>query len=185
LALGWFFKSPPFAQLRWSLIDGAYGLAASVPMLLMFFACIRWPIGPLARIKSVADELIRPLFSGASLIDLAVLSFAAGFFEEMLFRGVVQPALAHSMGIVGGVAVASVLFGLLHPMTVTYTVLAALLGAYLGWLMIATQNLLTPIVAHAVYDWIALIVLLQGKPSTGAPEEQVPADEESPIPPMP
>ena len=148
-----------------NLIDTAYGVAAAVPMLLLFFACILWPIGPLDRIKRVAEDFIRPLFVGASLVDLAVLSFAAGFFEEMLFRGVLQTALVRSIGPVGGVALASLLFGLLHPMTITYIFLAGLLGAYLGWLLIATHNLLCPIVAHSVYDWIALIVLLHRKPT--------------------
>jgi uncharacterized protein len=37
--------------------------------------------------------------------------------------------------------------------------MAALMGAYLGWLWLLTGNLLTPIIAHAVYDLAALLVL--------------------------
>ena len=38
-----------------------------------------------------------------------------------------------------------------------------MLGAYLGLVWIASGNLLTVIVAHAVYDFVALIVLTRGR----------------------
>jgi membrane protease YdiL (CAAX protease family) len=57
-----------------------------------------------------------------------------------------------------------VLFGLLHPITPTYAVLAALMGAYLGGVWLASGNLLVPIVAHALYDFIALAYLLAPPP---------------------
>ena len=38
--------------------------------------------------------------------------------------------------------------------------LAGLIGIYLGWLLAATDNLLVPIVAHAAYDFLALVYLL-------------------------
>ena len=53
------------------------------------------------------------------------------------------------------------MFGLLHPITRAYAVIAALLGAYLGGLWLAGGNLLTPIVAHALYDFVALVYLLR------------------------
>lgn len=153
-------------------------------MLLVFFACIRWPVGPVARIKQVAEELIRPLFAGATVLELAVLSFAAGFGEEMLFRGVLQPLFGRWLGVAGGLAAASVLFGLFHPLTRGYIVLAAALGAYLGWLAVATQNLVCPIVAHGVYDWVALIVLLRTRPPIHVITETL-AGELPPAPPVP
>jgi membrane protease YdiL (CAAX protease family) len=53
-------------------------------------------------------------------------------------------------------ALASVLFGLLHLITPSYAVLAAMMGAYLGWFSIWTGNLLAPIMIHALYDFFAL-----------------------------
>lgn len=186
MALGWLLKCPPLAQFRWDLCDALLGIAASVPMLLLFFACIRWPFGPLAKIKRVAEDFIRPLFAGATVLELALLSFAAGIGEEMLFRGLAQPLLARSIGIVGGVAVASLLFGLLHPLTAAYVLLAGAIGAYLGWLTIASGNLLCPILAHGFYDWVALIVLLRQRGGL-MPRAEPAAAEESPAipPPMP
>ena len=57
----------------------------------------------------------------------------------------------------------AILFGLLHAVNVAYAVLAALMGLYLGWLWMATGNLAVPIVAHAVYDFLALVYILRGR----------------------
>jgi membrane protease YdiL (CAAX protease family) len=57
----------------------------------------------------------------------------------------------------------AVLFGLLHAVNAAYAVLAALMGLYLGWLWTATGNLAVPIVAHAVYDFLALEYILRGR----------------------
>ena len=54
------------------------------------------------------------------------------------------------------VAISATLFGLAHFLSATYAVIAALVGAYLGWLHLVSGNLLVPIVAHAVYDLVAL-----------------------------
>ena len=37
--------------------------------------------------------------------------------------------------------------------------IATLLGAYLGGVWIPTGNLLTVIIAHAIYDFVALVIL--------------------------
>jgi hypothetical protein len=109
-----------------------------------------------------------PLLAGSSLFEIAGLSALAGLGEEMLFRGVVQPAIA---GLFDppwapwlGLAGASVLFGLAHAVTRAYVILAALVGAYLGGLWLLTENLLVPVVAHALYDFGAILWLLGGRP---------------------
>jgi uncharacterized protein len=48
-----------------------------------------------------------------------------------------------------------------HWITRTYALLAALVGLYLGGLWLWTGNLLVPIVAHALYDFVALIWILR------------------------
>lgn len=129
--------------------------------MLIFLACVRWPIGPLRSIKHFADGVVRPLFAGCTVVELGALSLAAGVGEEMLFRGLLQAALARRLGIAAGLVLASILFGLMHPITPAYVVMAGLVGAFLGWLCLATGNLLAPIVTHAAYDWAALVYLLQ------------------------
>ena len=110
--------------------------------------------------------MLVPLFRECRLLDLAVISALAGLGEEMLFRGVVQQAVADwvdgERGIWVGLALAALLFGLVHMITPTYAVLAGLIGLYLGWIWIATdRNLLVPIVTHAAYDFLALVYLVK------------------------
>jgi membrane protease YdiL (CAAX protease family) len=165
--LGWLLDKRPFDQFRWDILDALYGLAATLPMLLLFFVMLRWPIGPLRRIKQFSEEVIRPLLAPCTVIDLLGISVLAGLGEEMLFRGVVQGYFAVRIGPWPAVAIASFLFGLLHAITATYVVLATLLGVYLGWVyMLCDNNLLAVTLPHAVYDFVALLYLLRGPGSS-------------------
>lgn len=159
--LGWLLDVPPLDHFRWSGIDLLLGLAATLPMLLVLAAFIRWPIGPLARIRAIVEEILLPWFRSCTLLELALLSLVAGVGEELLFRGVLQVVFCRWLGVALGIAVASVLFGVLHPVTWVYVVLAAACGAYLGLVFQASDNLLVPMVAHALYDFAALVYLLR------------------------
>ena len=60
--------------------------------------------------------------------------------------------------------IASLLFGLLHPISLAYVVVAAALGAYLGLVWMYSGNLLTVVVAHALYDFVLLVYLVRRGP---------------------
>jgi membrane protease YdiL (CAAX protease family) len=164
LFLGWLTGNPPLVTLFWSLPDAAAGAAATLPMLVLFFAILRWPIGPLGKIKKFIDEQFRPLLAPCTLLDLFGIAVLAGFGEEMFFRGVCQAALADWWGRPWlALVVASVLFGAAHAITLTYALLATAMGAWLGCLWLWCDNLLPAIVAHALYDFVALVVLLRAR----------------------
>jgi membrane protease YdiL (CAAX protease family) len=113
------------------------------------------------------DEMLVPMFRDCRYTQLAILAALAGVGEEMLFRGVIQAAAASWIGgpygIELGLLIAAVLFGLLHFITPTYAALAGLIGLYLGGLWLAVGNLLTPIVVHGLYDFLALAYLVKGR----------------------
>ncbi len=98
----------------------------------MFLAMLRWPIGPLARVKKFCDNEVVPMLDKSSWSEIALIALSAGVGEEMLFRGVVQASLSAWLGVRWGLGLASVLFGLLHPISITYMVITAFLGLYLG-----------------------------------------------------
>src|SRR5262249_47480144 len=135
------------------------GLLACLPLVFGLWLCVRWPVGPLRRIKQFSDEIIRPIFRPCTVIDLGIVSLLAGLGEEMLFRGVIQGAVSGWLGDWAGLTIAAVLFGLLHLITPTYAVLATLCGLYFGLLMLREDNLLVVIVPHGLYDFIALLYL--------------------------
>jgi membrane protease YdiL (CAAX protease family) len=159
--LGWLAGAPPWVKLDWDPGDAVLGAAAAVPMLGGLALCVRAPWRPFARIRRFAAEVVRPLFRNCTVADLALIALLAGLGEELLFRGLLQEGLAGRIGPWPALAAASVLFGLLHPMTPAYAVLAVLAGAYLGWIYLATGNLLVPVLAHGLYDFIALVYLLR------------------------
>jgi membrane protease YdiL (CAAX protease family) len=162
LALGWFLARPPWMQIDWTASAWASGLLATIPPVLGLVLTTRYPVGPFRGLQEVMREWIIPLFRSCALWQLLFISCLAGLSEELLFRGVLQRGIEQFSGSPWlALAVASVLFGLAHPITPTYAVLAALIGAYLGWLMMATDNLLVPMVAHAAYDFAALVYLVR------------------------
>jgi membrane protease YdiL (CAAX protease family) len=169
--LGRLFGQAMLLDLSWDPGGWLWGAAAAVPMAALFAAMNRWPVGPLARIRRFGEEVVRPLLAGCTVIDLLGISVLAGVGEEMLFRDFLQGACQRWFGAVApAVAVASLAFGLLHAVTPTYAVLAALLGAYLGVVWWLSGNLMVAIVAHALYDFAALLWLMRG-PGSGKPEE--------------
>ncbi len=165
LGLGRWLGCPPLDTFQWTLSGAALGALAGLPMLLLLVGAVRFRIWPFSDLLRVVDELLAPLFRHCRVVELAVISAVAGLGEEMLFRGVVQKAAARWVGgpleDAAGLLAAAILFGLLHPITLSYVVLAGLMGLYLGWLWLATDNLLVPITAHAVYDFLALVYVVK------------------------
>jgi membrane protease YdiL (CAAX protease family) len=167
VGLGAWLDRPPWQMIRWTWEGALWGAAGGLPLLAGVLILIRVPLPPLKELVRVVDDLLVPLFRDCRLVELALISALAGLGEEMLFRGVVQETIAHGIGGTPGtwigIAAAGLMFGLLHPITTSYAVLAGLMGVYLGWLFAATGNLLVPIVAHGVYDFVALVYLVRLK----------------------
>ena len=160
-ALAYAFGRPLYATLHWSLYDLGLGLAAVLPLCLPFWWMLRSSLAPLVRIRRLFDTQLRPLFESWSLIQLAFISALAGIGEELLFRGVIQGALDSIVGPAVALITASFLFGCAHLITVTYAIAATVIGVYFGLIWILSGNLLVPIVAHAAYDFAALVYLLR------------------------
>jgi hypothetical protein len=78
--------------------------------------------------------------------------------EEVLFRGFIQNSLDAHYGRIGGLLVASIIFGMAHlnPLIgVLHTIGGIILGLLFQW---RGRRLAGPIAAHATYD--CLIILL-------------------------
>jgi len=131
-------------------------LAATLPLAggLMLVPRGRWRWAE--RVTRQVEMLVDTLFSRAWPGAILLVSLLAGVGEELLFRGVIQDTLANPLPAWLGLALASVLFGLAHAVSLAYFVLATMIGLYLGGLYWTTNNLLVPIVTHALYDWVAI-----------------------------
>jgi len=102
-------------------------------------------------LKRAWDALESGLGPGLRIREVLVLAVCSGISEEIFFRGAVQGEI----GIIG----ASVLFGLLHPLNVSYVIWASSVGCAFGLLYQVTGSLLPPILCHGVYNLAALLYL--------------------------
>ncbi len=162
MALGWFLSRGPLAQIDCTGDGLALGLLAATPLFAGLMFTEHFPVGRLADLQRDVERLIVPLFRGSTAGELLVIALLAGVAEELLFRGVIQRGVEQLSGSPWlGLAIGSLLFGLAHPISATYAVMAALIGVYLGWLLVATDNLFVPVVTHAAYDFAALIYLVR------------------------
>jgi membrane protease YdiL (CAAX protease family) len=134
--------------------DTALGVLLTAILLLLAFAGAkaseRWEAWAFLRRWMLQ---VYPLLSHIRAREMVLLSIIAGFGEEALFRGVIQPLL--------GIWLASLTFAVAHvlrwdrdgvKMTAFYMPFGLLLGGLYAW----TQNLWGSCVAHTLYDLIAL-----------------------------
>jgi uncharacterized protein len=161
LLLGWLLGQRPWTFFWWDSQAFGMGILTSLPPLVLFYVLCRWPVGPLRRLHDVTVELVHSLFGRCNLAELALISILAGFAEEWMFRGVLQKTAEYWLQPLVGLVIVSIVFGLLHYVTLTYAVLATCIGLYLGWLALTFENLLLVMVNHAFYDFVALVYLLR------------------------
>jgi len=81
------------------------------------------------------------------------------FFEELMFRGFLQPLFVQNFGDKGGVVVTSVLFAAVHGELTAFLPLFAI-SLVLGGIMLRTQRLVACWLAHAFSNGIAMSLLL-------------------------
>jgi uncharacterized protein len=108
-------------------------------------------------VRAVYRDTIVPLFRGLTPWGAVAIGTAAGVGEEWVFRGIVQP--------LAGLTAASVIFGLAHvgsARMLAFGVWAAMMGVIMGALAVVTGGLTAPMVAHGLYDILALQYIRRG-----------------------
>ena len=157
IVLAFWREIPLFARLELTTESLSRGVLACLPMLLLMgvVTTSRW--APLVRLTQQVESIVREMFASSHWLEIAMISLAAGVGEEILFRGALQPWIASLVNPWFALSVVSLLFGLAHAMSITYLVVATLIGFYLGWLAMEYDDLIAPIVAHALYDFVALV----------------------------
>ena len=135
------FSTP---ALWWSLgLAGAITLTSGIIYRL-------WP-GYRRSADIYLELVIKPLI----WTDLIWLGLLPGLSEELLFRGVMLPALGLNLA---AVIISSILFGVLHLSgngQWPYVVWAAIVGFALGYAALVTGNLLVPVVAHIITNLVS------------------------------
>ncbi len=146
-----------------------WGIAATIPLLVFLVVFHFSPIAAFRPMREFCRVHLQPIFQGSSTAELAILSILAGIGEELLFRWCLQGGISSlletraGMGaaMIIGLMVASILFGLCHWVNTGYGIMTMTAGAYFGLVMIGTGSWLVPAVAHALYDFVALLYIVR------------------------
>lgn len=155
----------PGRDFRWGLLGGVVGLglAGTVSMGVTFISeRLGLPVDPIAHesLQTLRDE-----FSMELLISLVVSAvIIAPLIEEIVFRGVFQTSLLRVFRGMRWPAllVASAVFSVIHFSVVPWQGLISLfvLGLVFGYVYERTGSLLTPILAHAVFNAANITITL-------------------------
>ncbi len=130
--------------LLWSL-----GLALGITIASSLIYRL-WPA-----YRHSADFYLELVIKPLMWTDLIWLGLLPGLSEELLFRGVMLPALGLN---IFAVLVSSLLFGVLHLSGAgqwPYVVWATIVGFALGYCALITGNLLVPVIAHIITNLVS------------------------------
>jgi len=153
---------PVFASLGWR------GITVNPIVLVVSGAALAIGISVLAKIihtpqvKSPIDEITKTPLSLAVFSVMAVT--IAPLFEELFFRGFIQPLLSRTFGVAAGVVSTAVLFGALHAPEYSwawqYALAVSIAGAVFGWVRARTQSIIPGTIMHGSYNLVFIVGLL-------------------------
>ena len=132
-----------------------YALALTVPLFLVN-AILLIPKLSFPSLIEFRDTFVVPLAKSLDVPSALLISLAAGFGEELFFRGMLQTEF--------GILIASFLFSILHFGTAVkkYPLVALiyfLFGLYFGLIFEHFENLSVVFFCHAIYDFLLIVYL--------------------------
>jgi hypothetical protein len=145
------FDPSSFLSIHWDATAPLIGIGLGLSITVLSAIVYRlWPA-----YRGSADYYLELVLKPLALPDLIWLGLLPGLSEELLFRGVMLPALGMNPV---GVLASSLCFGVLHfsgAQQWPYVAWATLIGLILGFSAVLTGNLLVPIVAHIATNLIS------------------------------
>lgn len=149
-----YFGSIALIKIQLSTDGLLYG--AGLAGVIIVASSIVYRVWPAYR--QSADSYLELVLKPLVWPDLIWLGLLPGLSEELLFRGVMLPALGYDLL---AVILSSLVFGVLHlsgSQQWPYVVWASLVGFALGYSALMTDNLLVPITAHIITNWMSSIL---------------------------
>lgn len=139
--------------LSWEINQNAFVWGIALALIIIGASGIVYRFWP--AYSRCADIYLQLVLKPLVWPDLIWLGLLPGLSEELLFRGVMLPALGLNWT---ALILSSALFGILHLSGADqwpYALWACLVGLLLGYSALATQNLLVPIIAHILTNFIS------------------------------
>lgn len=142
-----------FSLMSWHWNQQEFSIGVALGLTITGLSSLAYRFSSLYR-KS-ADYYLEIVLKPLALPDLIWLGLLPGLSEELLFRGVMLPALGFNHL---AVIVSSICFGVLHlsgSQQWAYVIWATIVGVILGYSTFLSGNLLVPIVAHVVTNLVS------------------------------
>ncbi len=162
LALRLRYDKPVFSSLGWQrttsprilVLIGLGGMCLS-PLVSGVATLFHTPEVHMDILDQLNDKPVILALFGVMAITIAPL------FEELLFRGFLQPLFCRTLGVVAGIALTSLIFGSLHAFQYKfvwqYVAAVSLVGAVLGIVRYRTNSIIPSTVMHACYNSVAVV----------------------------
>ncbi|MEL6815402.1 MAG: CPBP family intramembrane glutamic endopeptidase [Cyanobacteria bacterium J06598_3] len=147
----WLFFEPLLFPIELILADAAKGMGLGLG--ISAFSALAYKLWPAYRHS--ADFYLAFVLAPLVPSDAIWIGLLPGMSEELLFRGVMLPAIGLNAT---GLVVSSLCFGVLHMSSKQqwpYAIWASLIGFVLGSSALVTGNLLVPIIAHVTTNFIS------------------------------
>jgi membrane protease YdiL (CAAX protease family) len=141
---------------RWTAI--ALASAVALRVLTAAYEAVVRALGFVVGGGVEIDRILPPGPLGA-LLGALLLVLIAPLAEEIVFRGVLVPALSWHRNAWFGIVVSGALFSAVHLNGYSFLPLM-LVGVTLGWLFVQSRSLWTAVVAHGAFNAIGLVAVM-------------------------
>lgn len=161
----WKYDRPLLPSLRLGVRvgDAARSLPAGL-LLAILVLVIAAALGAKDTPSPMQDLMNDP--RSAPWVALFAVSLGPAF-EEIFFRGLLQPVAARTAGVIGGILIASLPFALMHGPQYAWSwrhvVLILVAGSAFGWWRLRTQSTGASALMHAAYNAVLVIGYLFGR----------------------
>lgn len=156
------YGRPFWRSLGWAPAARSVSATALWGVLLAFAVGIASALMKTPDIESPMKEL---LSDPRAVVLVALFGTTLGpLFEELAFRGFMQPLFVRSLGVVPGILLAALPFGLLHLQQYAFSwrhgLLITLAGAGFGWMRHRSGSTKFATIMHAAYNCTFFVALL-------------------------
>jgi membrane protease YdiL (CAAX protease family) len=140
----------------------AYGIVGSIVITFGVGATLELLLRSLGLEVPDVQQALQDLVTGpAAPIAIVAIVCLAPIGEELLFRGMLFQALRQRFGFWPAALASGLVFGVIHgePLVIFIT---AVFGVYLAWVFHHRGTLLVPIIVHALFNTLSVLLIRLG-----------------------
>jgi len=161
LVLGSRYGAPVFSSLGWRRTRLNLVLVGAGGVALAFALSALGSLLHTPKVETPFEALTNNPYSFAFLAVTAIV--IAPVFEELFFRGLVQPLLCRSFGALAGIGITASLFGALHAPEYSeqwqYAFSVLLAGIAFGVMRERTKSIIPGTVMHGCFNAVSVVAL--------------------------